>query len=132
MYLRPVRRGRLARGGELLQRRERRLVGEIILARLHHAHAERPAVARHRRRGHEPDFGIVEDGRRALDRLWPADKPSRTPRLSRIGIVDVAQCRARLDQPVALAVDVAVIERDGGEAKLAGRLTTGAGLPCGA
>ena len=47
--MRLVSRLHLAHLGELLERRDARLVGHVVLAVLHHANAERRALDRDRR-----------------------------------------------------------------------------------
>jgi hypothetical protein len=46
---------------ELLDRGERRFVGEVVLASFHHATTNRAALRRHRRGGDELHFGIGQN-----------------------------------------------------------------------
>ena len=121
---------RSARARELFERREGCLVREVILARRHHAAAERPAFARHRSGGYELDLRLVEHLGFAAQLLHAGKGRAEFFHLCRIGIEDVAQLAAGLGEPAALAIDVSVIERDGGERELSffhdrGRLAHG-------
>ena len=114
------RRDFRARGIELRERGERSFVGEIILAGIHHARPERPASARHRRAGHELDFRFLQHRIETRQRLRVWKNTAEFFDLRRIGIEDVSQFTTRLSEPLALAVNVAVIERGGGENKFTG------------
>ena len=108
-----------ARGGELVERGEGRLVGEIVLAGIHHAQAERAALAGHGGGGHEQDLRLFQHGFEARQRFDAGEGRAEFLDLRRVGIEDVFELAARLGQTAALAIDVAVVERHGGEREFA-------------
>ena len=74
----PAGLGDLApRGLELLEGGEGRLVGEVILARIHHAEAERAALVRHGGGGDELDLALLEHGLERAGAAWPAGRSCR-------------------------------------------------------
>ena len=102
---------------QLIQRGERRLVGKIVLARLHHPAAERSAVARHGGRRDQAHLRVGED---LVERARHPDLGvlrAEGVNLGRVRIENPFQAGAGFEQSVALAVDVAVIEVRGGEQK---------------
>ncbi len=103
-------RGRRARLLQLVERGERRLVGEVILARLHHANAERASIGGNGRRRDEMNLGIIEDVLERTNRLGLRKMFDKASDFFRVGVVDITKRPACLDQSVALAVDVAVVE----------------------
>ena len=104
-----------ARLGELRVGGKRRLVREIIASRGHHATAQRPAFIRHRRRGDELHFALLEH--RLEARQWPRarEDAAKLFHLRWVRIVNVTQLATRLREPLALPVDVPVIQRHGRE-----------------
>ncbi len=102
--------------GQLLQRGHARLVGEIVLAGLHHGDAERRPVGRDAGGGDQLDRRVVQDGARVGDalRLGVAG-------LERAGEVVLRRVEGDelapgAEQRVDLPEDVVVIDADGGEA----------------
>lgn len=105
---------------ELLERRERSLVREVILAGLHHAAAKRAAITGDGGGGDHVHGAIGED---LIERAGNLDLRIFCPEgfhFLYVGIVDPLQIGAGFEQTVALAVDVAVVEVDGSESEFAG------------
>jgi hypothetical protein len=105
--------------GELVERGERGLVGEVVLAGAHDPATEWTAFGRDGGGGHEFHVGVVEN---LVERARGTD--AGILRLEggdalRIGIVDPFQLAAGFEEPVALSVNVAVVEVGGGKDKLA-------------
>ncbi len=99
---------------QLPHRGERRLVGKVVLARLHHLAADRPPLRSHGVACDEADLGIVQDllqGPRdpCLRELGPEGV-----RLPGIGVVDPLERGAGLEEAVAHAVNVPVVQPHGG------------------
>ena len=115
----------LAHFGELLERRDSRLVDHVVLAVLHHADPERRALVGNAGADHQLDRLVLEDLvlgagdlglREALDESLDE---IRFLRVDRHQLAAAANCRGRL------AVDVAVIQADDREPDLARRLRHG-------
>ena len=108
-----------ARGVELRERGEGRLVGEVVLARVEHAAAERPAFAGHCRARHKLHVFLREHLVHRAERLRSRIFLAEFFHLRRIRIEDVAALAAGLGEPLTLPEDVAVIECRRCEDKLA-------------
>ena len=106
--------------GEMVEAGEGSFVAEVILAGVHDADAERAAVGGDGGAGDEMDVGVVEDGVEVLDGFGEREFLDEGADFGGIGIVDVEDFASRLDEAIAHAVDVAVIERGGGEEEFAG------------
>ena len=107
-------------GVELREGGEGGLVGEVVLAVLHHPDAEGGAVAGDGSRCHELYFGVGEDlllrfGGTGLGVFLPVVGDLRG-----VGVIDPLEGCAGLQQAVCHAVDVAVFEPDRCEGKFAG------------
>src|ERR1700722_637930 len=114
----------MAEGGQ------RGLVGEVVLAVAEYPQAEVGPVDGDRGAGHQRDAGVVEGLLLGGGRLHAGVALKERADLGRVGIVDPAELGAGLEQAVAHAVDMAVVEADGGEcevARLAHRLGVGGG-----
>lgn len=103
----------LAEGGEW------RLIGKVVLARGHDAASETTPLAWHRRGCDEFDRGILKDlieirGRRGL-RVSLAEFFDS----GRLGIIHPPQGSARLDEAIALPVNVPMVEVHRGKRKIA-------------
>jgi hypothetical protein len=97
----------------------RGLVGEVVLAVVEHAEAEVGPVDRDRGAGDEVYPGIVERLLLGAGRVDVRVAGAELLDLGRVGVVDPAELAAGLEQAVAHAVDVAVVEADGGEREVA-------------
>ena len=95
---------------ELVERCERRLVSEIILARLHYPATKRPAVTGDCRGGDQAHLCIVKDLVERAGCCCLRELCAKGPNLLHVGIVNPFQRGSGLDQAVALAIDVAVVE----------------------
>ena len=105
---------------ELVQGSERRLIGEVVFAGGHDAAAEGAAVARDGGGADELDGRVREDLVQRAGDLGLGVFCHESLDLFRIGIVDPFEFGPGLDEAVALAVDVAVVEVCGREGEFAG------------
>ncbi len=104
---------------ELSESRERRFVGEVVLACLHNLAPERSAFVGNGGRGNKPDFRVIQNflkrtGRAGLRKFFHKGTHSFGN-----GIEDPLKIGPRLNQSVALAVDMPVIKMRGGHYKFA-------------
>jgi hypothetical protein len=103
----------LAEGGH------RGLVGEVVLAVVENAEAEVGPVDGDRGAGDELHLGIVERFLLRSGRLDVRVAGAELVNFRRVGVVDPAELGAGFQQAVAHAVDVAVVEADGGDGEVA-------------
>ena len=100
------------RGVELFERNQRRFVGEVVLARFHHPDSEGGPVAGHAGAGHQFHLRVLQNPRFGVRRRGLRIRLAVCGDFFRIGIVDPLQGRARFEQPVGHAVDMAVVKTD--------------------
>ena len=105
---------------QLFEGGERRLVGEIILAGVHHPQPERAALGGDRRTRDQPHLRILQDLRFAAGGLGAGMLLEQRFHFGGIGVVHPFEGAAGLGQAVAHAVDVAVVKRRGGEDEFPG------------
>ena len=104
--------------GELRQGGQGRLVGEVVLAMAHDPQSQSGVLGRHSRARHELDARILQDLAFARRHPHAREPLGEGGRLGRVGVEDPLELRTGLGQPVAHAVNVAVVEGDGGEDEL--------------
>ena len=103
---------------QLFQGGQRRFVGEIVLARAHHAHPQRRALGGHAGAGHQ------FDGRVGQHLFFAFGQPDlrvtgfKRLHLGRVRVVHPFQRRPGVQQAVGHAVDVPVVEADGRKREL--------------
>ena len=120
MYLRPVAAATSTRFTQLLERRERRLVRQIIFPRVHYPAAEFRALRGDGRCSDELDRRIVEDFVHAPRDFGLGELCLEQRDPLRHGIVDPRQRGACSDQSATLIVDMGMIEMTGSEDEFAG------------
>lgn len=109
-----------ADGGELVERDERSFVDEVVFAVFQNFDTERSAITGNAGRRDQFDVGVVKDflfrggGLRLRERLDEAVD------LVGVWVVGPAEIGACFDEAVAHAVDVSVVEADGGNREIAG------------
>ena len=101
--------------GQLLERRDARLVGHVVLAVLHHADADRRAVGRNRRAQHQLDARVLENLVLAARHLDAGEPLLKILHQVRLFGVDPHQLAAAALHGADLAVDVIVVDADDGE-----------------
>src|SRR6516162_9654471 len=104
---------------KLGQLSEGSLIGEIMLTGTHDPHPKRPPFRRHSSSRNELNLGIFQDliKRTGNSRLRKCFLEGLD--FARIGIENPAQLAACFNQPIALAVDMSMIQGNGGEFELA-------------
>ena len=95
---------------ELIEACEGSFVGKIILPGVHNAAAERAAFIGNGSRSDKSHFGVIKDFFQRARRAGLGKLFLERSHFLRIGIEHPLELRASLDQAVALAVDVAVVE----------------------
>jgi hypothetical protein len=105
---------------ELGHRRERRLVAEVVLASLHDLAAEGSPFRGHGRRGDQADPGVGQNLVNGARGLRLGELGPEGLGLLGIRVIDPFERRTRLQQAVAHAVDVPVVEAGGRKDKLTG------------
>ena len=95
---------------ELIEACEGSFVGKIILPGVHDAATERAAFIGNGSRCDESHFGVIENFFQRARRAGMGELFLERSHFVCIGIEDPLDLRASLDQAVALAVDVAVVE----------------------
>ena len=101
--------------GQLLERRDARLVRHVVLAGAHHTDAERRPLVRHDRRHHEVDRGVVENGV-LVGHLFRVRIVLREVRGElRLFRMEGHELAAAADHRVHLSIDVRVVHPDHGE-----------------
>lgn len=104
---------------ELVEGREGRLIGEVVLACLHNLAPERSAFVGHGGRSDKPDFRVVQNFFKRACRAGLRKFFHKGTHPFGNGIEDPLNIGPRFDQPVALAVDMPVIKMRGGHYKFA-------------
>lgn len=99
---------------------ERGLVCEVIFTVVHGAQTERTAVAGDAGAGDEFDGRVFQDFGFGAGDLDAGIGLAEGADFGRIGIVDEGEFAASLAEAVAHAVDVTVVEADGGEGEISG------------
>src|SRR5690606_20980137 len=101
---------------ELLQRRDRGLVAEIVLARAHDADAERRSLVRNRCRGDELNGFVFQDLSFAACELYVSEASAKLRDLLLVLCIERDELPAASLDGRRHAVDVRMVETDGGEA----------------
>ena len=96
---------------QLLQRGERAFIGEIVLARLHGLDAQRAPLAGHGCRGHQANAGIFQNFLIAARGLGIGKFAQERLHFFGVGIVHPFELRSRLYQPLALPIDMAMLQK---------------------
>ena len=105
-------------GFQLFHGGKRRLIGEVVLSRVHGPQSQGTALTGHSGSGDHMSFRVFQGFFLAAGSLCLRKRFQECRHLFLIRIIDIFQCTARFCQAVAHAVDMAVVQPDRGEHKL--------------
>ena len=105
---------------QLFQRGERRLIGKVILAGVHHPQAERTALGGDRRTRDQPHRRVFQNLRLTAGGTGAGMFLEKGVHLGGVGIVHPFKGAAGLGQAVAHAMNVAVVKRRSGKYEFSG------------
>ena len=106
------------RGVQLVEGRERGLVGEVVFAVILDAQTQGTPVRRNGRRGDHVDVGSIQNRRLVRGRFRRRKLLTEAIDLGRVRVVDRNDLAARILEPVTHPKDVAVVESDGSKLEI--------------